>query len=403
MEQRPPAPQRHGLGRRVFKFFSSLKLTVVFLLFGVALVYIGTVAQVEEGLFQAQHRYFRSLLIYWQPEGATFKVPVFPGGYFVGGVLLVNLILAYSQRMKNWSKKIGLLIIHVGLVLLLVGQFATDLLSIESGMQLFEDETKNYSEDFRAMELVLIDKSLSESQERVYSVPGSMVKQGDIRDAQLPLVLRIKSYWANAVLIEPRTNNPPMAIPSGATHGSLKEILLIPSPKPQDAEARSVPAAVVEVLAGDKSFGSYLVSPMISHAEQFSANGKQYEIGLRSKRYYYPFSLTLLKASHDKYKGTEIPKNFSSRVRVENPSRNESRETVIFMNNPLRYSGLTFFQYQMSADEAAMRAGQKSSSTFQVVRNPSWLTPYLSCVLISIGLVWQFTQHLIKFARRRNS
>ena len=153
----------------------------------------------------------------------------------------------------------------------------------------------------------------------------------------------------------------------------------------------------------DKSLGSFLTSPMISHPETFAVNGKQYEIALRSTRYYQPFRLTLLKATHEKYKGTEIPKNFASRVRIENPSANESRETEIKMNDPLRYSGLTFFQYQMGADEAAMRAGQKPSSTFQVVRNPSWLTPYLSCVLISVGLIFQFMQHLVGFVRKRTS
>ena len=43
----------------------------------------------------------------------------------------------------------------------------------------------------------------------------------------------------------------------------------------------------------------------------------------------------------------DIPKNFQSRVRIENPAPKESREVDIYMNNPLRYSGLTFYQYQM--------------------------------------------------------
>ena len=128
---------------------------------------------------------------------------------------------------------------------------------------------------------------------------------------------------------------------------------------------------------------------------------RQYEIGLRLKRYYYPFSLTLLKATHEKYRGTEIPKNFASRVRVQNPQKNEARETVVYMNNPLRYSGLTFYQFQMAAGDMSERSGAAPSSTLQVVRNPSWLTPYLSCVLISLGLLVQFGSHLVGSVRRR--
>jgi hypothetical protein len=397
-----PAPRSPSFARQVFNFFSSLRLAVVFLFLAVLLVFIGTVAQVEEGLYAAQHRYFRSLFIWWQPGGSTFRVPMFPGGYLVGGVLLINLICAYAKRFTLSWKKSGLLLIHVGLVLLFLGQFATDLLSVESAMQLTEGELKNYSDDFRANELVLIDKSWSGENERVYSIPETVLKhQPEIRDAQIPFTLRVKKLWENAALIEPGTNNPPMATPSGATDGSLRDILVIPSPPVKDTDSRNMPGGVIEVLDGGKPLGSFLVSSLLSRGEQFTANGRQYEIGMRFKRYYYPFSLTLLKATHEKYKGTEIPKNFASRVRVENPAKKEARETVIFMNNPLRYEGLTFFQFQMGADEFAMQRGQKPSSTFQVVRNPSWLTPYLACVIISLGLITQFLMHLVGFARKR--
>src|SRR6266550_870729 len=59
---------------------SSLRLTVVLLCLAVVLVFIGTLAQREEGLYAAQNRYFRSLLIWWTPAGGHWKVPVFPGG-----------------------------------------------------------------------------------------------------------------------------------------------------------------------------------------------------------------------------------------------------------------------------------------------------------------------------------
>ena len=128
---------------------------------------------------------------------------------------------------------------------------------------------------------------------------------------------------------------------------------------------------------------------------------KSYDLFMRLHRDYKPFSLTLLKATHEKYPGTEIPKDFRSRVRLEHPGRGERREVEVYMNHPLRYEGLTFFQYQMAADEAVMQAGMTPSSTFQVVRNPSRLTPYLSCALVSLGLVVQFLSHLIPFLKRK--
>ena len=124
---------------------------------------------------------------------------------------------------------------------------------------------------------------------------------------------------------------------------------------------------------------------------------------LRPARVYEPYSLTLLKATHSIYRGTDIPKDFRSRVRLENSRTGESREVEIFMNSPLRYGGQTFYQYQMAAGELARRAGQVPSSTLQVVRNPSWLTPYAGCIMVAAGLVTQFMIHLVGFVSRRKT
>src|SRR5215831_10112461 len=167
----PAAP--HSLDAffdRLIRFFSSLRLTVVCLGLSIILVFAGTLAQVEIGLLQAQNEFFRSFFIYWTPKGASFKIPVFPGGYFLGGLLLINLLTAHITRFKWSKKKAGIWIIHSGLILLLVGQLLTDMLARESALQLAEGEAKNFSEDFRDTELVFIDKSDPQS-DMVYSIP----------------------------------------------------------------------------------------------------------------------------------------------------------------------------------------------------------------------------------------
>jgi hypothetical protein len=64
------------------------------------------------------------------------------------------------------------------------------------------------------------------------------------------------------------------------------------------------------------------------------------------------------------------------------------------MNNPLRYGGLTFYQHQMGRRELN---GGKGTSSLQVVKNPSWITPYLGCAIVSLGMLWQFLYHLFGF------
>jgi hypothetical protein len=97
---------------------------------------------------------------------------------------------------------------------------------------------------------------------------------------------------------------------------------------------------------------------------------------------------------HDTYPGTDIPKNFSSRVRLQRSDTGEDREVLIFMNNPLRYAGETFYQASFDSDD--------HGSILQVVHNPGWLTPYLGCALVGTGLVFQFLTHLIPFLKRRH-
>ncbi len=46
----------------------------------------------------------------------------------------------------------------------------------------------------------------------------------------------------------------------------------------------------------------------------------------------------------DNYLGTQTPKNYSSDVRLVDKDRNIDREVKIWMNNPLRFAGETFYQ-----------------------------------------------------------
>ena len=86
---------------------------------------------------------------------------------------------------------------------------------------------------------------------------------------------------------------------------------------------------------------------------------------------------------------------------LNNPKTGENREVEISMNHPLRYAGLTFYQYQMTAGDLVERAGETPSSVLQVVRNPGWLTPYIGCAMVGLGLVIQFMFHLVGFISKR--
>jgi hypothetical protein len=138
-----------------------------------------------------------------------------------------------------------------------------------------------------------------------------------------------------------------------------------------------------------------MVSIQLAEPQRVTYQGRTWEISLRSKRTYHPFSLTLLRFSHDKYPGTEIPRNFSSRVRLRSDDGRDDREVTILMNSPLRHDGLTLYQAGFDNND--------STTILQVVRNPSWLLPYLSCAMLFVGLMLEFCLALAGHFRRRRS
>jgi hypothetical protein len=159
---------------------------------------------------------------------------------------------------------------------------------------------------------------------------------------------------------------------------------------------RDIPSTIIELVGPTGEARPILLSGHFGRPQTLTVAGKPMKLVFRPERYYKPYSLHLIDFRFDRYAGTEKPKNFSSRVRLERPETGENREITIRMNEPLRYDGKTFFQ--ASYDKA-----EEKTTILQVVDNPSWLTPYFACVIVSLGMIWQFSVHLFGFAAKRKS
>jgi hypothetical protein len=377
---------------RLISFFTSLRLTVVCLALGLVLVFWGTLAQVDLGLYKAQNEFFRSFIIYWGPKGASWRLPVFPGGYLIGGVLVLNLIASQLKRFTFTASKTGIWMVHVGLILLLLGQLLTDLLSRESTLHLRNGEAKNYSETEREAELAVIDTTDPDA-DKVIAIPqGILASQKSIHPGDLPFTIQVKDFFANSQVSERAAN---AAAPPAATQGLGPRATVRELPRVTQMDVRDVPSAVVEIVTPEGSLGTWLVSEFVEQPQAFTVNQRTYQLELRPRRHYKPYSIQLLKFQHDVYAGTDIPKNFSSRVLLQRPQTGEKREVLIYMNSPLRYAGETYYQSGFDPDN--------QGTILQVVHNPSWLTPYLSCVLVGVGLVAQFTTSLLGFIRKQRT
>jgi hypothetical protein len=411
--------------KKIVGIFTSLKLTCVLLACAIVVVFVGTLAQVDEGLYAAQAHYFRQ----WIIVGAHLfgrQIPfLFPGGYLIGTLLLVNLVCAHIYRFQLTTKKIGIQLAHAGVILLLVGQLATDMLSREMQMHFSEGETKNYSESATDYELIF------KNGDQVTAIPSKLLKAGDeLKIDSLPFAISMKLFWKNSDVsfrAPMMQNAPPIA-----SNGVALDFDFIQKPDVKTTDEKNIPTAIIELKSPNGSLGDWVVSDWSgeaalveavqnSYAQQVGAdmahniagklvapqsveiNGQKFTFVLRPTRIYHPFSLTLLKAMHTVYPGTDIPKDFRSRVQLKNSQTGENREVEISMNHPLRYDGLTFYQYQMDAGQVAEQAGRVPSSVLSVVRNPSWLTPYVGCAMVGAGLLIQFLTHLVKFVSKRKT
>lgn len=359
---------------------ASLKLTITCLTLLMALVVGCTLAQVHLGIYAAVETYIRSFFVYASLPGTPWKFPVFPGGGLVGIVLLVNLMAAQYLRLQVIWRKAGLWLIHLGLILLFVGEFATSFFAVETNMAIEEGASKNYAESFRDTELAAIDTTDPEV-DRVVSIPQALFSRKKIiKHPGLPFNLAIKRYWPNASLKMGRGSEDGGG--PAATQGIGAGISVIEAPVTTRDDEQNNVTALVEVLADGNSLGTWLVSSALGAPQVFLHQGRTWRLAIRMRRYYLPYTVTLKDFKHDVYPGTDIPKNFSSLVRLQDKEKGEDRDVLIYMNHPLRYRGKTFYQASFGKDDTL--------SVFQVVENPGWLLPYFSCVLVALGLLLHF-------------
>ena len=393
----------------VLKPIASLQLTVTLFSMSLVLVFFGTLAQMNNGIWTVVDQYFWSKFVwieldlvlkflqvfFWFPKTWTLPSYVaipFPAGQLIGFAMLTNLIAAHLVRFRLTWKRSGVMIIHAGLILLFVGEAITRMKQVEQRMVIDEGQTVHFAEDTRTYEFSFEDKSAKDS-DTVVVIPEARIHIGErFSDPQLPVDLRIVSYFKNSDMraVEPGDKNP-----ATAGQGLTDIVEYRPEVSGVSTEQKiDLPSAYVTMFrkGTEESLGTYLLS-RYHKPDTLTVDGKKYSIALRNTRYYKPFSVHLNKFRFDRYIGTNKPKNYSSDIRLVDPANEVDREHRIAMNEPLRYGGETF--YQGGFDDKT-----ETTTILQVVRNPGWLIPYISCIMVTLGMTIHFGIYLIAFLRK---
>ena len=350
---------------------ADLRITLTLLSFSMVLIFVATLEQVRVGIRGAQAEFFESFYGIWHyPEQFwggellnPLPIPV-PGGYLLGGLLILNLVAAFITRFQWTGKKMGIQLIHLGIIMLLVGQLATQAMQEESRMQINKGESKSYLERFHGVELAFIDVTDSDTAQ-VVALPQDLLEKGGIHYSQnLPFKVRVLDFGPNCEFNALPPAKQPRGLTARVNRGVTHSVNLEIQPKPEDfsSEGMNFGYVIFELLDGSESMGIWAaishpagnhwwaqINPKMGDLafQPIRMDGRLWGATLRPEREYLPYSIELLGIANEFYQGTDIPFNFESEILLK-MEQNQTRRALVYMNTPLRHEGKTFYQYQMN-------------------------------------------------------
>ncbi len=360
-----------------------------------------------------------SLAILLYPE--TLKIPD-PGlrivwqmskSLIAGGILLIGLNLLFGKRGGN-------VLIHLSIGLLMLGQFIFGDRQIEERMTIADGETTTMAIRPDEIELVVIDASNKEI-DKVVAIDERQIKrlvrsQKAFEHPSLPFKVRVKQFMENSDFV--MTKEAVGANP--ATVGIGLRFIAKPADKFGGAieKRQNFASSYVEVVNSktNSSEGVFLLSRLFNDRrvqmvgteedslEEVTIDGKSYLMGLRARRTYKDYAILLKDVRRINYSGTSMARDFSSFVNVAGKDNRSSLDGHIWMNNPMRFEGETFYQAEfLEKGTEIMRGGpriEKDTTVLQVVTNAGWLMPYIACAFAALGMLGHFGSTFTRFASR---
>ncbi|MBL8850418.1 MAG: cytochrome c biogenesis protein ResB, partial [Planctomycetaceae bacterium] len=322
-------------------------------------------------------------------------------GTAAGLVLLAGCVLVFRKRA-------GIVLIHAGIGLMMVSEVLVGVQAEEAQMRIEEGGSSNFVEDIRTYELALIKKDGKQEQHTVVAA-DRLVKDETLSHPSLPVDVRVVEFYKSASVVPPSRAGD---APNPATKGVGTQGVAVPARVSVGTDTGGgvdMPAAYVQFL--DKTtqadLGTYLVSAELDlfnlgeNRQTIDVGGQEYEVSLRFKRSYRPYVITLDDIRKEDYIGTDTPRDYSSFIKLVDSQRGIERGNVrVWMNNPLRYAGETFYQSSYHP-RGSIPGSTREWTSLQVVKNTGWMIPYVACMIVFVGMFGQFGLTLLRFLQRR--
>lgn len=367
------------IGATLLRVFSSLGLSCALLVLLGLLTWLGTLEQVHSGLYDVQRKYFESFVLLH--DVGPISIPL-PGANLVLSLLALNLVVGGLVRIRKGSSTAGVLVVHVGILLLLGAAFVKHHASQDGRVTLYEGQSSSWFESDMRWEIAIREnlgdgtarEHVVAQEEFAHAAEGATVR---IQAPDLPFTLEV---------LESMGNSRPQKGADG--------VQLRPVPREPEA-ARNIAGARVTLVdpRGQRTDG--LLWGAQDAPFSATAVGRLFDLELRRERYSLPFTLKLADFRKEDHPRSNMPKSFESDVAVAHAGA--ERALTISMNEPLRADGLVVYQASWGPQGAG--PGTALYSTFAVVRNPADSLPLIACIVIAVGLLTHFGRKLARHVR----
>jgi ResB-like family len=370
--------------KNILSIFASLRVTVIGLILLLILTIWGTLFQANNGLFLAQEKFYRSWFFL-----IGGMVP-FPGAQSVMVILFINLGAAILQLGLRGKLKWGMLITHIGLLMMLSAGAVTFYLGHETQLTLEEGEGSNVAISYEDWELAVIEPTPGHNHSRkVHAIDAHRLKPGrSIGFPASPYSIKVEKYFRNSTAVQDSDGE---GLRSSSGFTGLRSRAISKEP------AQNTPGVIFTLLMDGEEQGRYMLWGNDPRATVLEHGDTSYLMGLRRTRLPLPALIQLIDFRREMHPGSNIAKSYSSQVLVKT-SEDSDRKVLISMNKPLRLDAFTFYQSSFSSSP-----GGREVSTFSVVLNYGRLMPYIATGLTVVGMLFHFTGMLIFRLRRQHN
>ncbi len=376
--------------KRIGNFVASPALFFYTAIWLLIILVAGTIAQKYVGLYVSQNAYFSSWFFFEWPgipilEGLIIPAP---GGRFALTIMFMNLLAKLVFKSPWRWDRTGTLIAHGGGLLLLIGGFFTAYFSKEGNMMLFEGDSSGNYADYHELELAVIDQS-PEDYNNVVAFRNEYIREGAVIEGSgVPGKITVRQFFRNASVLRADS-------PAPRDHKGLAQRFRLAPKELDPVFERNQAAMVVELSGFGQDDGIYYLLQGMRIPQLIETSGKIFQLDLRNARYILPFKIELIDFIKRMHPGTQTAKDYRSIVNVL--EGDTKRRVEISMNQPLVKNQYIFYQASFIED------GDREATVLAVVRNAGRNYPYVSSVIMCIGLMIHILFRLPNLMKKRRS